>query len=93
MRSVRHGASVELAFVVSATDLGPNNGVGVSRRFGRGLVRGAEAVPNRLGRIAARAGSVMAEQKIMIVFLQRIFFVWDISISPLGAAFTKDPSW
>ena len=93
MRFVYYGASVELFFVVLVILLGLSVGVAVSGRFGWGLVRGSEAVLNWIGRIAAWAGFIMVMQQIMIVFLQRIFRVSEISIGPLGTVFTKDLSW
>ena len=48
---------------------------------------------NGLGRVAAWAGLLMVLQQTMIVFLQRIFRVSDISVGPFGTAFTRDLSW
>lgn len=48
---------------------------------------------NWVGRFAAWAGLIMVLQQVMVVFLQRIFRVSEITISPLGYAFTKDLSW
>ncbi len=93
MRFVYYGASVELFFVLLVIVGSLTIGVGVSRAFGWGLVRGSEAVLNWTGRIAAWAGFVMVMQQIMIIFLQRIFRVSEISIGPLGTVFTKDLSW
>lgn len=93
MRFVYYGASVELFFVLLALFLGLSIGVGVSHRFGWGLVRGSESVLNWIGRIAAWAGFLMVMQQIMIIFLQRIFRVSEISIGPAGTVFTADLSW
>ena len=93
MRFVYYGASVELFFVFLATFLSLSLGVAISARFGWGLVRGSEAVLNWTGRIAAWAGFVMVMQQIMIIFLQRIFRVSEISVGPLGTVFTQDLSW
>ena len=57
------------------------------------LVQGMEFVSNTVGRFFAWAGLIMVLQQILIVFLQRIFRVSEISISPLGYAFTRDLSW
>ena len=48
------------------------------------LVRGLEGFANVLGRFAAWAGFLMVVQQIMIVFLQRIFRVSEISIGPFS---------
>ncbi len=58
-----------------------------------GFVRGSERVNNVVGRIAAWAILIMVLQQVMIVALQRIFRVSDITISPFGFGFTKDVSW
>jgi TRAP-type mannitol/chloroaromatic compound transport system permease small subunit len=93
MRFVYYGASVELFFVVFILLL-IVTGVGFAKRdFLWGVVRGSEAVLNWIGRVAAWAGLLMVLQQVMIVFLQRIFRVSEISIGPLGTAFTRDLSW
>lgn len=68
-------------------------------------VRILEFLGNKVGRLAAWAGLLMVLQQIVIVFLQRIFRVSDISVgptSPLGydlvqgatnMIFTKDLAW
>ncbi|MGB3690459.1 MAG: TRAP transporter small permease subunit [Jannaschia helgolandensis] len=93
LRFVYYGASQELFFVLLALFLILTIATGLSRRFGWGLVRGSEFVLNWTGRIAAWAGFLMVMQQIMIVFLQRIFRVSEISIGPFGTVFTKDLSW
>jgi len=57
------------------------------------VVRGMEFTGNWVGRIAAWSGLVMVLQQVMIVFLQRIFRVSEITIGPLGYAVSKDLSW
>ncbi|WP_299815020.1 TRAP transporter small permease subunit [uncultured Jannaschia sp.] len=93
LRLIYYGASVELLFIVLAAFALLTIGVGFSRRFGWRLVRGLEFALNWLGRIAAWAGLLMVLQQVMIVFLQRIFRVSEISIGPLGTSFTRDLSW
>ena len=93
MRFVYYGASKELLYIVLLLFLALSVGVGVSRRFGWGLVRGSEFGLNWLGRIAAWAGFLMVMQQVLIVFLQRIFRVSEISVGPFGTVFTKDLSW
>ncbi|MBM2576568.1 TRAP transporter small permease subunit [Jannaschia sp. Os4] len=93
MRFVYYGASAELLFVVLVTVAVLTVVGGFKRDFLWGVVRGSEFVLNWIGRIAAWAGLVMVLQQIMIVFLQRIFRVSEISIGPFGSAFTKDLSW
>ena len=93
MRFVYYGASRELLFVVLLVFLGLTVAVGTSRRFGWGLVRGAEFGLNWLGRIAAWAGLLMVLQQVLIVFLQRIFRVSEIGIGPFGTVFTRELSW
>ena len=93
MRFVYYGGSVELFFafllvffIVTAIGLWRNN-------FMWGCVRLFEGIANSVGRFFAWAGLFMVMQQILIVFLQRIFRVAEISISPFGIAFTKDLSW
>ena len=93
MRFVYYGASKELLFVLLAIFLAVTVAGWVSRRFLWGVVRGSEASLNLIGRVAAWAGLLMVLQQVMIVFLQRIFRVSEISIGPFGTAFTKDLSW
>ncbi len=57
------------------------------------VVCGMEFVGNWVGRIAAWSGLIMVLQQVMIVFLQRIFRVSEITIGPLGYAVSKDLSW
>ncbi|CTQ32863.1 TRAP transporter small permease subunit [Jannaschia rubra] len=93
MRLIYYGASVELFFVVFVVFLLVTAIGAASRRFLWGTVRGLEFGLNWLGRIAAWAGLLMVLQQIMIVFLQRIFRVSEISVGPLGMTFTRDLSW
>ncbi|CTQ51001.1 TRAP transporter small permease subunit [Jannaschia donghaensis] len=93
MRFVYYGASEELFFVIFTVLMGLTVAVGLSNRFGWGLVRGSEFVLNWTGRIAAWAGFFMVMQQILIVFLQRIFRVSEISVGPFGSVFTRDLSW
>ncbi|RMH41037.1 MAG: C4-dicarboxylate ABC transporter permease [Alphaproteobacteria bacterium] len=93
MRFVYYGASKELFFVVLTAIL-IVTGIGMWRRPFLWRVLGVlEGIGNTVGRTAAWAGLVMVLQQIMIVFLQRIFRVSEISIGPFGYVFTKDLSW
>ncbi len=62
-------------------------------RFLWAVVRGIEALNNAVGRLAAWAVLIMVLQQVMIVSLQRIFRVSEISFGPFGYVFTKDLSW
>ena len=57
------------------------------------VVRLLEGFSNGVGRLFAWAGLIMVLQQIVIVFLQRIFRVSEISIGPFGYVITKDLSW
>jgi hypothetical protein len=85
MHFVYYGASVEFFFVVFTTFL-VITAVGAfwSREFLWGCVRVLEGFANAIGRFAAWAGLIMVLQQVMIVFLQRIFRVSEISLGPLG---------
>lgn len=63
------------------------------RPFLWSVVRSFEWFANGLGRLFAWAGLIMVLQQVMIVFLQRVFRVSEISFGPFGASFTRDLSW
>jgi TRAP-type mannitol/chloroaromatic compound transport system permease small subunit len=93
MRLIYYGASDQILFVVIFLFL-LVTAIGLaSSRFLWGVVRGGETAMNWIGRIAAWAGLIMVLQQIMIVFLQRIFRVSEISVGPFGTIFTRDLSW
>jgi TRAP-type mannitol/chloroaromatic compound transport system permease small subunit len=93
MRFIYYGASVELLFVVLTAFL-LFTAIGMWRNtLLWGAVRGLEGFTNGLGRIVAWAGLIMVLQQILIIFLQRIFRVSEISVGPFGFTFTADISW
>lgn len=93
MRFVYFGGSKEFFFVVFTAFL-VLTALGLwKRQIMWGAVRGLEGFANVIGRTMAWAGLLMVLQQIVIVFLQRIFRVAEISIGPMGYAFTKDLSW
>lgn len=94
VRFIYYGGSAEFFFVVFTTFL-VITALGVLWRreiLWRG-VRILEGIANGVGRFAAWAGLIMVLQQVMIVFLQRIFRVAEISLGPAGVAFTQDLSW
>lgn len=93
MRFIYYGASQEMFFVIALLFIAITIIGWRSRDFLWAIVRGGEGMLNWLGRFAAWAGLLMVLQQTMIVFLQRIFRVSEISIGPLGTAFTRDLSW
>ncbi len=93
MRFVYYGGSVEFFFVFFTAFL-ILTGIGVWKTgFMWGMVRGLEGFANVVGRFFAYAGLLMVLQQILIIFLQRIFRVSEISIGPFGYIFTRDLSW
>ena len=93
MRFIYYGGSVELLYVMLAAFL-ILTGIGIWRKnIMWGTVRLFEGIGNTAGRLIAWAGLAMVLQQVMIVFLQRIFRVAEISIGPFGYTFTKDLSW
>ena len=93
MRFAYYGGSVQMFFAVFVLVL-ILTGVGLWKHtILWGFVRGAEAFGNSVGRLFAWAGLLMVLQQTLIVFLQRIFLVSDISIGPFGSVFTKSLSW
>ncbi len=90
---IYYGASHELFFVIFDIFLVVLI-IGLFRHaFLWAVVRGLEGFANSIGRFFAYAGLVMVVQQIIIIFLQRIFRVADITIGPFGYTFTKDLSW
>lgn len=93
MRFVYYGASFEFLYFFIAVFIVVTV-VGLWRHSVMwGTVRVLEFIGNWIGRFFAWAGLVMVVQQVMIVFLQRIFRVPEISIGPFGYAFTRDLSW
>lgn len=92
MRFIYYGGSVELFFVFFFIVLVVTIIGFVNNRFMWGCVRGLEGFANIIGRIAAWAGLLMVLQQILIIFMQRVFAVAEISLG-LGVAMTHDVSW
>lgn len=94
VRFIYYGGSAELFFVILTIFL-VITGLGMfwKRQMLWACVRGTEAFANGIGRLFAWAGLIMVLQQVMIVFLQRIFRVPEISLGPLGTVFTQDLSW
>ncbi|NIZ08762.1 TRAP transporter small permease subunit [Pseudooceanicola sp. HF7] len=93
IRFIYYGGSVEFFFVVLDIVLVITIIGMIYRPFMWGCVRGLEGFANLVGRTAAWAGLIMVGQQIIIVFLQSIFRLGEISISPLGIGFTQSVSW
>ena len=92
MRFVYYGGSVEFFFALFFLFLV----VTIVGYFRNGVlwacVRGLEAFANTVGRFFAWAGFLMVLQQILIIFMQRVFAVAEISLG-FGITFTKDVSW
>ena len=58
-----------------------------------GVIRVIEKINNSIGRLAAWAVLIMVLQQVMIIALQRIFRLSEISVGPFGLSFTRDLSW
>lgn len=93
MRFVYYGGSKEFLFVVIDVILIVTVIGMVYRPFLWSLVRGLEKIANTTGRLAAWAGLFMVLQQIMVVFLQSIFRVGEITIAPFGTGFTQSVGW
>ena len=92
VRVIYYGASVEFFFVVFNTVL-VLTVIGLFRpSFMWGSVRVLEGTANGIGRVAAWAGLIMVLQQVIIVFVQRIFAVSQISLG-LGTSVAFDISW
>jgi TRAP-type mannitol/chloroaromatic compound transport system permease small subunit len=93
LRFVYYGGSIELFFVFLDLFLVVTL-VGLFHRpFLWGVVRVFEGITNGIGRLAAWAGLLMVLQQIMIVFLQSIFRVGEISLSPFGLGIAQSVTW
>jgi TRAP-type mannitol/chloroaromatic compound transport system permease small subunit len=92
IRFIYYGASWELFFVFLFLFLVVTIVGLVRNAFLWGAVRALEGIGNWVGRIAAWAGLLMVLQQIIIIFMQRVFAVSEISIG-LGKAVTHDVSW
>jgi len=93
IRFIYYGASKEFLFIVIDLFLVITIIGLLYRPFLWGVVRVVEGFSNSVGRFFAWAGLIMVLQQVMIIFLQRIFRVSEISIGPFGTVFTKDLSW
>jgi TRAP-type mannitol/chloroaromatic compound transport system permease small subunit len=91
-RFIYYGASVELFFAVFVLFLILTACGLVWRRLMWGMVRGLEGFANAIGRAAAWAGLLMVIQQIVIIFMQRVFAVSQMSFG-FGRAITYDLSW
>lgn len=93
LRVVYYGASVELFFfffnIVVAVFV-----VGLFRSgFLWAVTRGLETFANGTGRLFAWAGLIMVLQQVMVIFLQSIFRVSEISLGPFGLDFSQTVGW
>lgn len=92
IRFVYYGASWELFFVFLFLFL-VCTVIGFFRNsFMWGAVRVLEAINNSVGRFFAWAGLLMVLQQIIIIFMQRVFAVSEISLG-VGMTVTYDVSW
>jgi len=92
MRFIYYGGSKELFFVIFSIFLLVTLYGMWRNSFMWGCVRFLEGIANTIGRFFAWAGLLMVLQQIVIVFMQRIFTVADITVG-FGAPFTMDVSW
>ncbi|SHI36238.1 TRAP transporter small permease subunit [Wenxinia saemankumensis] len=92
MRFVYFAASKELFFFLLFVFLVITIVGYVRTGFLWGMVRGLEGFGNAIGRVAAWAGLLMVLQQIVVIFMQRVFAVSEISLG-FGSVFTKDVSW
>ncbi len=92
IRFIYYGASWELFFVFLFIFLCVTIAGLIYNRFMWGCVRSLEGFANVVGRIAAWAGLLMVLQQVVIIFMQRVFAVSEISLG-LGVSLTKDVSW
>jgi TRAP-type mannitol/chloroaromatic compound transport system permease small subunit len=92
IRFIYYGASVELFFVIVNIVLIVTVIGLVRNSFMWGCVRVLEGIGNTVGRWAAWAGLLMVLQQIVIVFMQRVFAIAELSFG-FGMVLTRDVSW
>jgi TRAP-type mannitol/chloroaromatic compound transport system permease small subunit len=92
-RFIYYGGSAELLALVLLTAIIVFV-VGIFHRpFLWSVVRGIEAISNGVGRFFAYAGLIMVLQQILVIFLQSVFRVSDITIGPFGLDFDQPLGW
>jgi len=92
LRFIYYGASWELFFAILFFFI-VYTVIGMFRKsLLWATVRGLEAFGNGVGRLFAWAGLLMVLQQIMIVFMQRIFTVAEISVG-FGTSFSAGVTW
>ncbi|SLN60300.1 TRAP transporter small permease subunit [Pseudooctadecabacter jejudonensis] len=92
MRFVYYGGSVEFFFAVFTMFLILSAAAFAYRPLMWGVVRVFEGIANSVGRTFAWAGLLMVMIQIIIIFMQRVFAVSEISFG-FGMATTFDVSW
>lgn len=92
MRFIYYGGSVELFFAVFTLFLIVTIVAFMYRPFMWGCVRVFEGIANKVGRTFAWAGLTMVLIQIVIIFMQRVFAVSELSFG-FGMAVTHDVSW
>ena len=92
MRFIYYGASIELFFAVSVTLVFYTALAIFYRPLMWKTVSALETLANTTGRFFALAGLTMVLIQIVIIFIQRIFAVSEITIG-FGLAFSFDVSW
>lgn len=93
LRFVYYGGSTELFFAIFDIFLVLTVAGLLWRPFMWGMVRAFEGLANWVGRAAAWAGLIMVGQQIIIIFLQSIFRLGEITMSPLGIGFSHSITW
>lgn len=92
MRFIYYGGSVELFFALFTIFLLVSIAAFAYRPFMWGCVRVLETFANKIGRTFAWAGLLMVLVQVVIIFMQRVFAVSEISLG-FGMAMTHDVSW
>ena len=92
MRFIYYGGSIELFFAVFTIFLAVTIAAFMYRPFMWGCVRVLEGFANKVGRTFAWAGLIMVIIQIVIIFMQRVFAVSELTLG-FGMAMTHDVSW
>ncbi len=93
MRFIYYGGSSELFFAMFDIFLVLTI-VGIWRPAVMwGCVRGLETFANTVGRTVAWVGLLMVLQQVLVVFLQSVFRLGNLTFAPFGMGFTESVGW
>lgn len=93
LRFIYYGGSREFFFVLLDIFIVMTIVGLIRRQFMWRVTLGLEGFANMVGRLAAWAGLLMVLQQVMVVFLQSIFRLGNLTFAPFGMGFTQSVGW